>query len=118
MNVPGFGYWHFWLGFIGTGVLLVVLAWAGGRRRRLSSKQVATGGIAAACGSCGYDLTGLPWTTCPECGSDLELVGRLAPQFHRWTSIPVTARVIIWTVASAAFAGGFIYAAIEYALPR
>jgi hypothetical protein len=118
MNVPGFGYWHFWLVFIGTGVLLVVLAWAGSRRRRLSPKQVEAGGYPAACGRCGYDLTGLPGRICPECGSDLELVGRLSPRFHLWAAVPVTARTIVWTVAIAAFSGAFVYTAIEYALPR
>jgi hypothetical protein len=109
---------HFWIVFVATGVLLAVLAWAGGRRRKLSPKQLAAGGIPAACGSCGYDLTGLPGHICPECGSDLDLVGRLSPRFRLWSNAPVTARVIIWTVAIAGFGAGFMHGALEGALPR
>ena len=32
-----------------------------------------------ACGRCGYFVTGLSGTVCPECGSDLRAVGILAP---------------------------------------
>ena len=110
--------WPFWIAYFGTGALLVLLAWLGGRRRRLSPKQLAAGRHPAACGSCGYDLTGLPGNTCPECGSDLELVGRLSPQFYRWAAVPVTARVIVWTVAVAALGGAFFYVAAESSLPR
>ncbi len=109
---------HFWIAFFGTGLLLVVLAWAGSRRRKLGPKQLAGGNYPAACGSCGYDLTGLPGTTCPECGSDLELVGRLSPQFHRWAAVPVTARLIVWTVAISAFAAAMVYIGIKEILPR
>jgi hypothetical protein len=112
------GNWPFWFAYVGTGALLVLLAWLGSRRRRLSPKQLAAGGIPAACGSCGYDLTGLPGTTCPECGSDLALVGRISPQFHRWAAVPVTARLIVWTVAVAALGGAFFYVAHESSLPR
>src|SRR5690606_12021706 len=109
---------HFWIAFVGTGVLLVVLAWAGSRRRKLGPKQLAGGNSPAACGSCGYDLTGLPGTTCPECGSDLELVGRLSPQFHRWAAVPVTARLIVWTVAVGAMGAGFALVGAGSAIGR
>ena len=109
---------HFWIAFFGTGLLLVVLAWAGSRRRKLGPKQLAGGNYPAACGSCGYDLTGLPGTTCPECGSDLELVGRLSPQFHRWAAVPVTARLIVWTVAVGAMGAGLVFIAMQSLLPQ
>ena len=57
-------------------------------------------------------------TTCPECGSDLALVGRISPQFHRWAAVPVTARLIVWTVAVAALGGAFFYVAHESSLLR
>ena len=30
------------------------------------------------CGRCGYNVRGLPSSTCPECGSDLDVVGRVS----------------------------------------
>jgi len=36
------------------------------------------------CGRCGYNVTGLPSSICPECGSDLRAVGTATPR-PRWT---------------------------------
>lgn len=108
--------WHFWTAFFGTGALLVLLAWLGSRRRKLSPRQIAAGGYPAACGSCGYDLTGLPGHICPECGSDLDLVGRLSPRFHRWQSVPVTARLIVWTIVVGAIGAGQAIIAMNHGI--
>ena len=76
---------QFWLACAGIAGLLVVLAWAGGRRRRVRVKDLtADESLVNHCGNCGYDLTGLAGGVCPECGSDLTLVGRVAPGFRRW----------------------------------
>src|SRR5688572_10445859 len=112
-------HWPFWSAYIATGALLVLLAWLGSRRRKLNPRRFADGGVPAACGSCGYDLTGLPGTTCPECGSDLELVGRISPQFRRWAAVPVTARLIVWTIMLAVLGGTWSYVAVyKSLLPR
>ncbi len=79
---------HFWLCFVGLGLMLVLLAWLGSRRRRLSPRQVKAARGEVACGRCGYDVRGLPSDICPECGGDLNEVGRLAPQFRRWQAVP------------------------------
>jgi class 3 adenylate cyclase len=51
-------------------VVTVATLMAFGRRRRRNP-----GGVARACGHCGYDVRGLPTFACPECGSDLRQVG-------------------------------------------
>ena len=88
----------FWIMCGGVGVLLVFLAWYGGRRRRLRPVEVDTA-TEAVCANCGYDVRGLPGHTCPECGSDLNEVGRLTPRFRKWQKAPPIARALIWTVA-------------------
>jgi hypothetical protein len=48
--------------------LFAVILW-----RFLRRKPAASAG--SVCGKCGYDVSGLPTFTCPECGSDLRQVG-------------------------------------------
>ncbi len=53
-----------------------------------------------ACGKCGYAVQGLPTFTCPECGSDLRVVGIITP--GRTDVSPRTHGVILvllWTLA-------------------
>jgi hypothetical protein len=69
-----------------TGTLaLVVLR---GRRRPDTAAPV--------CGKCGYDVRGLPGNVCPECGSDLNVVGIRRPGDRE----PLAAgwRLAAWTV--------------------
>jgi hypothetical protein len=51
------------------------------------------------CASCGYNVQGLPSSICPECGSDLDIVGRLTPQFRRWQAVPPLLRAAMWTIS-------------------
>ena len=53
--------------------LLTIPIWALWLRRRRSAASQP------ACGRCGYFVTGLSGTVCPECGSDLRTVGVVAP---------------------------------------
>ena len=53
--------------------LLAALLWAVWQTRRRSRTSEP------ACGRCGYFVTGLSGTVCPECGSDLRAVGVVAP---------------------------------------
>jgi hypothetical protein len=89
---------HFWLVFVATGGLLVVLAWLGSRRRRLNPREIAESTSEVGCGHCGYDARGLPSDICPECGSDLSEVGRIAPQFRRWQRVPPLLRGLVFAV--------------------
>ena len=110
---------EFWLACAGIAGLLVVLAWAGSRRRRVRVKELTAGeSLVNHCGNCGYDLTGLAGDVCPECGSDLTLVGRVAPSFRRWQAVPVTARTVIWTVAVTAMAFALAMLGKDFAVPR
>ena len=87
---------HFWVVFVATGGLLVLLAWLGSRRRRLNPRQVAESTGDIGCAHCGYDVRGLPSDICPECGSDLNEVGRIAPQFRRWQAVPPLLRGLVF----------------------
>ena len=110
---------QFWLATTAIAALLVVLAWAGSRRRRVRVKELTAGEkLVNHCGNCGYDLTGLAGDVCPECGSDLTLVGRVAPGFKRWQAVPVTARTVIWTVAVAVMAAALFILGSGFAFPR
>lgn len=109
---------HFWIAFFGTGGLLVLLAYLGGRRRRLNPREVEQAGGPVGCGQCGYDVRGLPSSICPECGSDLDDVGRLTSRFRKWQAVPIAARLIAWTITLCAVGGGLQLYAIVCALPR
>jgi len=39
--------------------------------------------VSLHCGNCGYNVHGLPTSVCPECGSDLDIVGRVHPRTAR-----------------------------------
>ena len=58
------------------------------------------------CGKCGYNVRGLPSSTCPECGSDLELVGRVPVNRQRGKTIR---RAILFAVVLAIAAGGLLF---------
>jgi hypothetical protein len=61
----------------------------------------------ALCGECGYPRRGLPGPICPECGSDVNVVGIRRPTW--WNCLSPVARgfslLIGWTVAIAGAAG-------------
>ena len=96
----------FWTVYVLVGVGLIFLAWYGGRRRRLTPREIesAKAGDVIVCARCGYDVRGLPGAICPECGSDLDEVGRSTPTALRWQRLPAVARVIGWTMAVVAAA--------------
>lgn len=58
------------------------------------------------CGKCGYNVRGLPSSTCPECGSDLEVVGRVPVNRQRGKTIP---RAILFAVVLAIATGGLLF---------
>ena len=87
----------FWGVCVAVGLLLVALAWYGKRRRRLRPVEVDTA-TEAVCAYCGYDVRGLPGHICPECGSDLNTVGRLTARFRRWQRVPPLLRGLTWTL--------------------
>ena len=93
--------WHEfpgWLAFLVAAALLLVLVRAGDRRRRLNPKQIDDSVGEVGCGNCGYDVRGLPGHICPECGSDLNEVGRFTARFMRWQKAPPLLRGLAWTV--------------------
>ena len=99
---------QFWAIFLCLGGAVLLLAYLGGRRRRLTAREVEQATGPAGCGRCGYDVRGLPGRVCPECGGDLDVVGRFAPQFRNWQHVPVAARGLIW-VAFVVVLGGTTY---------
>lgn len=60
--------------------------------RRIHGRRVSV----PSCGKCGYQVEGLQALRCPECGSDLRIVGINAPSAPRRFG-PV-ASAIIWTI--------------------
>ena len=66
---------HFWLVFVATGGLLVVLAWLGSRRRRLNPREIAESTSEVGCGHCGYDARGLPSDICSDWRSAFSSIG-------------------------------------------
>lgn len=89
-----------WSWYVILGVLVVygVVLWGAyrhGRRRPAEDEGVCT--------YCGYSVRGLPSSICPECGSDLDVVGvrraswwyRLRPGQRAWLMI------LVWTIGYA-----------------
>src|SRR5437588_12839068 len=66
-----------------------VLQWASRGRTRNKATE-------PRCGRCGYNVTGLPGTICPECGSDLREVGIIWPGARK--SLPRWVRAFGWSV--------------------
>ena len=62
-----------WYWLTGWSTLAAVAVWSVFLARRRKSTPEP------ACGHCGYFVTGLSGTVCPECGSDLRAVGIVAP---------------------------------------
>jgi len=84
-------YWFVLVIFLlGTAAVLVI-RWTVQRR----SVEGMNG-----CGRCGYLVTGLPSNICPECGSDLKVVGVRGP--HPWMRLLPSARrnilLVVWTL--------------------
>ncbi len=75
----------------GFGVIIGLVAFTLGRRSRVRSVS------RPCCGRCLYAVAGLTSLTCPECGSDLRVVGILTPAMRRPTG-PWLA-IILWTLA-------------------
>ncbi len=67
------------------------------------------------CGQCGYIVHGLPGSICPECGSDLTVVGLLAPNLRK--NLRTAGIMLVWTVI-AAILGPAIWHAAQPVLPR
>lgn len=87
-----------WLAFVATCGLLILLAKLGNQRRQLSPAQPTPDNGDVGCGKCGYNIRGLPGDICPECGSDLNEVGRYTARFRRWQNAPPVLRLFGWTV--------------------
>ena len=94
----------FWAAFVGCGLGCVLLAYLGGRRRRLRPVDLTNDEQAVECAACGYDVRGLPGHVCPECGGDLDVIGRVTPQFRKWQKVPPLLRAGVWTLGVAALA--------------
>jgi hypothetical protein len=58
------------------------------------------------CGKCGYNVRGLPSSTCPECGSDLDVVGRVPADRQRGKAIR---RAILFAALLAIGTGGLLF---------
>jgi hypothetical protein len=56
-------------------VASICAALAGRALRRGRRRRPLVSGASPRCGACGYDTRGLTTLTCPECGSDLRIVG-------------------------------------------
>jgi len=69
----------------------------------------------AVCGRCGYNVSGLPTFTCPECGSDLRGVGIVTPGQRR--PIGPWGRALLWTLILPAPALILSVAAAVFVLP-
>jgi len=82
-----------------TAAVVGVLLWWW---RQRAGRSAAT---AATCGKCGYIVSGLPTFTCPECGSDLRVVGivpvREAREPVRWPRARLAAMLGAWTAGCA-----------------
>jgi hypothetical protein len=74
-------------------VYLTILAFLAGVILLLRPRRRFT---APACPHCHYDVTGLPGPICPECGSNLDVIGALKPG-SRMPRTPLT-RATIWTL--------------------
>ena len=96
--------WFFWPVYVALAWLVVQLAYEGSRWRRLNPTVVPDPGDEARCGKCGYDVRGLPGSICPECGSDLDEVGRVAPSYGRWQKVPRVLRGFVFLLVCLAVA--------------
>lgn len=56
------------------------------------------GSRGAACGKCGYLVVGVPTFVCPECGSDLRVVGMTTPALAARSRGSTAGAIIAWTV--------------------
>ena len=107
----------FWTAYVGCGLLCVLLAYLGGRRRKLRPVDLRQDAAAVECARCGYDVRGLPGHVCPECGSDLDVVGRMTPRFRKWQKVPPVLRAGVWTLGVAAAAAICLVFAVGGYLP-
>ena len=57
---------------VSIGIVAALLLTIGGLVWYLKRRRARLPGV---CGKCGYNVTGIPTFTCPECGSDLRKVG-------------------------------------------
>jgi hypothetical protein len=66
----------------------------------LRRQRKAAADSEARCGACGYRVFGLPSSICPECGSDLNVVGLRRPPRWNLLSRSARARILraVWTV--------------------
>jgi hypothetical protein len=74
-------------------ILLLTIAFAGGFALRQSLRRPVT---EPSCGQCGYCVRGLESMTCPECGSDLRVVGIVTPGVTR--PLGKKMRLLGWTL--------------------
>jgi hypothetical protein len=70
------------------GVVVVVLLIYLRRRNPIQEEPI--------CGQCGYNVTGLPSSFCPECGSDLRAVGIIAAGSRK--PLPPLVKGILWSL--------------------
>lgn len=71
----------------------------------------AKGKDGPTCGRCGYDVRGLPSSICPECGSDLKVVGIVGPGTVR---AGVGLRALYWTLLMAMISPGVVWLGMRH----
>lgn len=92
------GQIYVWVVVFAVAGLLVFLARLGNARRRVNPIELPSHEGNLFCGNCRYDVRNLPTPICPECGSDLLVVGYYTPRYNRWQAVPRLGRGIIFTV--------------------
>jgi hypothetical protein len=69
------------------------------------------------CGRCGYNVRGLPTTSCPECGADLSSAGIAYDSDRRRRRRRLAAVTVAWTVLCPVVGWALTFASMAWLLP-